>query len=847
MAVTIHLTANVLEVVQFLQDRGGDPRNVGEDYIEAYVPVSLLGAVSEHPGVIRVREIVPPQPAQLNQRVIGSGPAVHGSQAWNNAGFSGQGVKVGVIDLGFRGISGLQGTEVPSRIVARCYTSVGVFTSNLADCEQVSAVSSRWWPECVSTVRDRQLRSAEHGTWVAEAVLDMAPEAELYIAYPQSRGDLKAAADWMASQGVEVINHSVGWVYDGPGDGTSPLTVSPLNTVDRAVGGGVLWVNSAGNNAEETWLGSWSDPNSNDFLNFASNDEENDWPLRACRSYRVQLRWDDDWDGANTDLDLYVLVKGTNRFVAASRDPQSGESGQAPYESISFINRLDSNDLAIAVTHVGGNAPAWVQIVAGSVDPLQHHTLSGSIGNPAESASSGLLAAGAAPWFNVQTIEPFSSRGPTPDGRSKPDIVGADCGATALVPLQFSSSFGGNCGFAGTSQAAPHVAGLAALVKQANPSFTPQQVARYLKNNAADRGASGADNTWGYGFAQLPAPASRPPAGPAPAPRPVPAPRPAPTPTPVPTPSPASCIETITEDGTTDGAWAPGCQSQVQGRGYARYYTFTLAEQRSVTITLGSSDADSYLYLRSGDAQTGTVVAENDNHGTLLNTAACGSPSGLSLRDSCITIVALAAGDYTIEATTSTANAIGDFTLTVNGLSGSGGQPSTDPCGETIAGDGTTDGTWAADCQSQVQGRGYARYYTFTLAHQSAVTINLESPVDPYLYLRSGDARSGTILQENDDVVPGSNTNSRIAATLEAGSYTIEATTYNTGETGSFTLTVNGLSGSGGQLPTDACGRQFRGREPPTGPGPRAASPRSQTGGMPATTVSPWPGSRQSP
>ena len=41
--------------MQFLQDNGGDPRNVGEDYIEAYVPVTLLGAVSEQPGVIRVR------------------------------------------------------------------------------------------------------------------------------------------------------------------------------------------------------------------------------------------------------------------------------------------------------------------------------------------------------------------------------------------------------------------------------------------------------------------------------------------------------------------------------------------------------------------------------------------------------------------------------------------------------------------------------------------------------------------------------------------------------------------------------------------------------------------------
>ena len=57
VAVTVYLSGNVDPVVQFLEDNGGDPRNVGEDYIEAYVPVSLLGELSERSGVIRVREI----------------------------------------------------------------------------------------------------------------------------------------------------------------------------------------------------------------------------------------------------------------------------------------------------------------------------------------------------------------------------------------------------------------------------------------------------------------------------------------------------------------------------------------------------------------------------------------------------------------------------------------------------------------------------------------------------------------------------------------------------------------------------------------------------------------------
>ena len=64
VAVTIYLSNNVDGLVSFLENKGGSPRNVGEDYIEAYVPVTLLGQASEQPGVLRVRAITPPQPAR---------------------------------------------------------------------------------------------------------------------------------------------------------------------------------------------------------------------------------------------------------------------------------------------------------------------------------------------------------------------------------------------------------------------------------------------------------------------------------------------------------------------------------------------------------------------------------------------------------------------------------------------------------------------------------------------------------------------------------------------------------------------------------------------------------------
>ena len=209
LVVTIYLSGNVDGVVSFLEDNGGSPRNVGEDYIEASVPVLLLGPVSEQPGVVRVREIIPFEPAYGD--VTSQGVEAHGSSAWNNSGYSGQGVKVGVIDAGFEGFRGLMGRELPDSVVVRCYFDIGLFTQNLDDCENGEA----------------------HGTAVSEAIIDIAPDVSFYIANLSSSGDLRETVDWMVSEGISVVNFSISADFDGPGDGTSPYSNS-RTIVDNA-------------------------------------------------------------------------------------------------------------------------------------------------------------------------------------------------------------------------------------------------------------------------------------------------------------------------------------------------------------------------------------------------------------------------------------------------------------------------------------------------------------------------------------------------------------------------------------------------------------------------------------
>ena len=269
------------------------------------------------------------------------------------------------------------------------------------------------------------------------------------------------------------------------------------------------------------------------------------------------------------------------------------------------------------------------------------------------------------------------------------------------------------------------------------------------------------------------------------------------------------CVQALTA-ATTEGSWTADCPSTNRDNAYARFYTFTLTQQTEVTITLESA-TDPYLFLLSGTGADADYLTENDD---------IDAPSRNF--NSRITRT-LNSGSYTIEATTYTPGLTGDFTLTTTGIdftTPGDTQPSPDPspdptpttpeCVAPLPDDMTVAGAWNTDCTSDLSapsgsGDRYARFYTFTLNEAATVTVTLESSADTYLYLREGSGRDGTeLLCENDDYstpVEGTTCSnidfdlnaqydSGMLASLGEGTYTIEATTYAAGTTGSFTLTV---------------------------------------------------------
>jgi subtilisin family serine protease len=93
-------------------------------------------------------------------------------------------------------------------------------------------------------------------------------------------------------------------------------------------------------------------------------------------------------------------------------------------------------------------------------------------------------------------IASWSSRGPSDcDGVTiKPEVVGPG------VSVYSSYPGGSYTRMSGTSMAGPHVAGVVALMRQANPNADVETIKNILMNTARDLGTAGEDNNYGWGI-----------------------------------------------------------------------------------------------------------------------------------------------------------------------------------------------------------------------------------------------------------------------------------------------------------------------------------------------------------
>ncbi|QPV62901.1 S8 family serine peptidase [Halosimplex litoreum] len=423
-----------------------------DQYIEVNATRPALRSIENVSWVVSVRPVVTPTRTEVSEGVRSMGAG-----SLQELNVTGEDSKVGVLTLGVRSDS----PEYADQVAATKAFHPGGLTAS----------------------------SASHGTAVAEIVADTAPNASLYLSAFNTQVDYANAVSWMESKNVDVVVMSAGFYTQAD---TGEGIVS--QTATEAAAEGIFWANSAGNSGDSHWQGSFSSPDGDSWHNFDGDDEVNTLGdgrvYSAGRSVTLYLKWSER-ASATTDYTLYLL-DASNQVVAKSyRLPGS------PDRPVEVLSAMLPHDGRYHFAISGSESPHTVEVIGSDVTrPFEHVVRQGSIVAPA--VARGVTAVGS---YHVDTgrMAAYSAAGPTADGRRGVDILGPSKVSTRAYDRAFR----------GTSAAAPHIGGAAALLRSINESASAGQIEDALISAAQDVDRSGTDVYTGGGKVSVVAAAER--------------------------------------------------------------------------------------------------------------------------------------------------------------------------------------------------------------------------------------------------------------------------------------------------------------------------------------------------
>ena len=524
--VTVDIRADVTPaVLERIRALGGTVLSSVPKYraIRARLPRSALEALAALEAVQFISPAEQPithqvlARAAVNQAVVATrkvttteGDVAHQANvARQTHSVDGTGISIGVLSDGVDGIAAQQATgDVPAQVTVLPSQAGGSFG-----------------PICGKEYQG----AGSEGTAMFEIVHDLAPGAELFFATGGGgQAQMAQNIEDLCTSGADVIVDDIGYLL-APAfqDGVIAQAISSV------VAKGCSYFSAAGNggNLNDTTSGVWEgnyvegpDVTVNGVLIGKAHDFGGGVignRIEKSSFLPTVLQWADPIGGSANDYDLF-LIDADNNVLASSTNTQDGTQDPIEYIDGSCANDRDGTRLAIIKNAGAADRYLRLNYVRGGFAittagrTFGHAASQDAIGVAAVDARAGGGAGGV--FDGTESVETFSSDGPrrlffeadgTPitagnfsssGGRvlNKPDLTAAD-GVSTSTP--------GFADFHGTSAAAPHAAGIAALVLEAagGPAHvTPTQLRTAMTGSALDIEAMGVDRDSGAGIVMAP-------------------------------------------------------------------------------------------------------------------------------------------------------------------------------------------------------------------------------------------------------------------------------------------------------------------------------------------------------
>ncbi len=440
-----------------------------DNMIKADVPISMIIPTADSlPEVQFIRLPDRPHP----EGYVSEGVGLSKATKYHAIGYYGSGVKVAVIDATFGNLDAvISSGDLPAGVVK-------------VDCTGAGCTEVPFFPSSESV----------HGTAVAEVLHDMAPGAQLYLIKVADRLDVVDATNYCKSQGIRIINMSLGFYNQNFYDGAC-YNANVVCSVKDAYANGILWVKSAGNSAREHYEAVFKDSDGDTF-----HDTFILFNASVNEGIDLYLTWNawpttiEDYDLSLYDYDL--LIQGDPSALIAWSANNQKDSSLPPTEAIHYT-APHSGTYVVIINKFSADFDHQLELYASQ--SLFPKVSKSSLTCPADAAEALTVGAINSTQWSTGPQEKFSSKGPNNDGLLKPEITAPDRVST----YAYATSYGPRS-FGGTSAAAPHVAGAAALILQANPAYTLSELWNALITAAKDMGPAGPDNAFGYGRLKMP-------------------------------------------------------------------------------------------------------------------------------------------------------------------------------------------------------------------------------------------------------------------------------------------------------------------------------------------------------